>query len=126
MPTVDKVDVRVCVNGHPLTEYDDPDGCQTHGNEHIKYIEAVAGQNFSIHISWLAGFQLQWAPNLYASYHIDSDTKRHFSTLDAQTLDHRKGRLSNNEIFEVASRTAKAQDGRWKSFNLAFGALGIC
>jgi hypothetical protein len=58
MPEQDLIDVRFIVDGQPLQEYCEPEASDE-GTERLRYVEITAGQEFSVQVTWSAGFTLQ-------------------------------------------------------------------
>ncbi|KAK5094923.1 hypothetical protein LTR24_003371 [Lithohypha guttulata] len=120
MPCTDFVDARILVDGQPLEEYQDPDN-----DDNVRYIQAKAGQTFVVQVTFLPGFQLQWAPSLYFEFWIDDDPLRHIVYAFSKSLVHRKGVLTRELRLSHDGKRVKKDNRQWTKALFTFGALGI-
>lgn len=73
-PSHDFIDVRIVVEGSPLTEFFDPeaDGGDE-GRTRTRYVEAKIGQAFGVQVKLQPAFDFQFAPSVYYEFSIDAD-----------------------------------------------------
>lgn len=57
MAVLDKVIVRVIVNGQALEEYDDPDNKERESGKTVKYIESQSSVEFSVRVDFSREFR---------------------------------------------------------------------
>lgn len=133
MPSHDCVKVQVLVDGEPLEEYleprdpndDDSDDEEEDENKFIRYVEATAGQRFSVQITWEPGFALKYAPHLYAELALDDEESFICTRLDCKTLSKRGGKLTKPYHASFEHTRTKDFDGKWKRVDYTFGALSV-
>lgn len=125
MPSQDFIDVRIISNGVPLVEYHDPEGNSDNENSHTRYVEARTDQSFAVQVTFLPGFDLEFAPMLYAEVYIDDADDYRFITFEKAKVKHHKGVLRQEKQHTFEWKLYKNDaTGDWEKFLFKFGALG--
>ena len=125
MPAQDLIDVRINVDGKPLQEYMEPEATGE-GNKRVRYVEVKAGQEFSVQITWKAGFELMWTEALTVEVCIDDINFKIWKALEKKDIQHRRGRLLHDEYMFMQSVHLKNDiTGTWERCPYTFGVLGI-
>lgn len=125
MPCVDSIDVRIIVDGSPLTEYPDPESGVGESCSTTCYIEAKTDQSFGVKLRLLPGFDFRSAEFLCVQYQFDADVGW-CGRIPVHGTSHRNGVLYAEET--QLQRKVAFQDeatGDWKDHDLVFGVLEI-
>jgi len=126
MPQVDLVDVRIVVDGQPLQEYPSPENvAAADDGASLHFVEAVAGQEFSVKVTWLAGFETHEAPYLYYDLELDDREKGWYDACTYKKTQVHGGSLVQEVSSELGESMYKDHQGQWKVFFFSFGALDI-
>jgi len=119
------MDVRIEVDGQPLTECPDPDNADDSRQNNTRYVEAKTGQIFSVVMKLESGFRTQNASHLNATCELDQSTDRWIITKDFKrdaTIVRRRLRGQLTDSFTRASYK-DPESGGWFFQHLTFGAL---
>lgn len=126
MPTVDCIDVRIRADDRPLKEYTEPGVNDDDDHNKVRYIESIAGQQFSVVVQLLPNFRLNHARWFYAGFEIDDDTTKNYLCAPAENLHHRNGYLQATFCLQDQGDSVFWDDscGQWVRSAFTFGALG--
>jgi hypothetical protein len=126
MPSHDFIDVRVIVDGTPLTEYPDPEAGEDEARTYIRFVEAKTDKHFSIRVRLQPGFDFQDAP--YAVFKIELD---HQGVVYPLTFARDNTSVTNGivrkslEKWKDSVKHHHEYTGEWRSHPLLFGSLDM-
>jgi hypothetical protein len=125
MPAQNLIDVRIIVDGQPLQEYMEPEAIDE-GNERVRYVEVKAGQEFSVQVTRMAGFELMWTEALRFTVEIDDLDFYSWAQIEKKDMRHRRGVILHDHFNTVdSSRFKNDITAKWERCPYTFGVLGI-
>lgn len=126
MPCFDFIEVLFLVNGHPIVEYDDPDGQREDDHRFAPYVEVRAGQKVAIRVTLLPGFDFKGASHVYISMAMDQQTNGVYHTCAYDKSVASNGKLMQQQSFCFSSyNMIDERTGSWFRAEFEIGALGI-
>jgi len=127
MPVQNFIDVGIIVDGRPLQEYLEPEAIDE-GSKRVRYVEVKAGQEFAVHVTFKAGFDLRWAEALMSRVKIDDMgfCLGQPLDIDQRYMQHGHGILLHDCFVNMATVTLRNDiTGILESCPLTLGVLGI-